>query len=88
MKPTIGRIILVNISSDPEKPALRPAIVTAVWSDYCVNATLFPDGGNDAAMLVGLGISEAHPTWLTSISQALAGDGSVGFRQWCWPPRV
>lgn len=88
MKPSIGRIVLVNISPDPDRPALRPAIVTAVWSDTCINVRLFEDGGNDAALLVGLGVSEEHPDWLTSINQASAGDGSIGFRQWAWPPRV
>lgn len=88
MTPSIGSIILVNISTNPEKPALRPAIVTAVWSDICVNASLVPDGGNDASLLVGLGISEVYPGWLTSITQSLAGDGSVGFRQWTWPRGV
>ena len=88
MTPSIGSIILVNISTNPENPALRPAIVTAVWSDICVNASLIPDGGNDAAMIVGLGVSEVYPGWLTSITKALAGDGSVGFRQWTWPMGV
>ena len=88
MKPTIGRIVLVNISTDPERPELRPAIITAAWSDICVNVRLFADGGNDAASLMGIGASEEHPEWITSITMALAGDGSIGFRQWCWPPRA
>ncbi len=88
MKPTIGRIVLVNISTDPAKPEMRPAIITAVWSDICVNVRLLSDGGNDTGLLVELGVSEKHPEWLTSITMALAGDGSVGTRQWCWPPRV
>ena len=74
MTPSIGRIVLVNISSDPDRPALRPAIVTAVWSDICVNAALVVDGGNDAALVRKLGTSEHDPYWLTSITQALAGE--------------
>lgn len=89
MIPSIGRIVLVNIAASvDDKPQLRPAVVTAVWSDICINVRLFSDGGNDTALLARIGVSEAHPEWLTSITQALAGDGSVGPRQWCWPPRV
>lgn len=87
MPPTIGRIVHVNISRDPDHPALRPAIITAVWSDYCVNVRLFLDGANDQPYLAGLGVAsthfEAHPEWLTSIERSL--NDTVAFRQWCWP---
>lgn len=86
MKPTIGQIVHVNISRNPERPALRPAIITAIWSDYCVNVRLFLDGGNDDAYLDSLGVSEDHPEWLTSIERSL--NDTVAFRQWCWPPEV
>ena len=83
MTPTIGRIVHVNISRDPDRPALRPAIITAVWSEYCINVRVIFDGGNDDAYLDGLGVSEVHPDWMTSIERSL--NDVVAFRQWCWP---
>lgn len=88
MIPSPGRIVLVNISDEPGFPVLRPAIIVRVWDEYCVNARILLDGGNDDRHRVALGLSADHPDWLTSISRANAGDGSIGFRQWAWPPRV
>ena len=83
MTPTIGRIVHVNISPDPDRPAIRPAIITAVWSDYCVNVRLFLDGANDQPYVEGLSHFADHPEWLTSIERSL--NDAVAFRQWCWP---
>ena len=41
--PTIGRIVLFR-GSDGED---RPAIVTHVWSDFCVNLYVFPKDSSD-----------------------------------------
>jgi len=83
MKPSIGRIVhyrLPNKYEDVER--WRPAIVTAVWSDNCVNLRLFLDGANDADALPIYGTDPAHPDWITS---STAG-ADVG--DWRWPPRV
>lgn len=47
-KPTIGRIVIFTVPS-PEHPTANndakevPAIITRVWSDTCVNLTVFAD---------------------------------------------
>lgn len=40
MKPSIGRI--VHVCTDANG-TVEPAIITRVWSDTCINVTLFPD---------------------------------------------
>lgn len=59
MKPTIARIVHVNIGTDAE-PSWRPAMVTAVWpqefgfhpiDQHGLNVTVFPDGENDRHLL-------------------------------------
>lgn len=44
MKPTIGRIVLWHgeVSNGSVE---HPAIITRVWTDTCVNLTVFPDFG-------------------------------------------
>jgi hypothetical protein len=96
--PTIGRIVHVHRglgfarpansnSSSLEKPIA--AVITAVWSNDCINVKAFHDGPEDQ--------------WLTSIlfgdmESALAkfdmGNGAVGVPNpdsvsfWCWPPKA
>ncbi len=42
MKPSLGRIVLFhNFDSNATKE--HPAIITRVWSDTCINLTVFPD---------------------------------------------
>lgn len=41
--PTIGRIVLFRGEDGQD----RPAIVTHVWSDFCVNLNVFPKDGSD-----------------------------------------
>lgn len=44
MKPTIGRIVILHDKSKSWNGSyLAPAIITRVWSDICVNLTVFPD---------------------------------------------
>ena len=80
MKPTIGRIVIYNVT-DAQKKAMEdsykntgkpcniqsklPAIIVAVWSDICVNLKVITDGQDDL--------------WVTSSSQ---GDGPYN---WNWP---
>lgn len=40
-----GEIVLLNVPESQGKE--RPAIVTHVWSDTCVNLFVFPDGTYD-----------------------------------------
>lgn len=50
MAPTIGRIVLYKASES----AIRPAIITDVHNDTCVNLQVFQPG---------------HDNWRTSVSQ-------------------
>lgn len=75
MKPSIGRIVHFIVTPG-ENPVA--AIVTAVWSDVCVNLRIFQDGSN------------TQPTqfseWVTSAS---FDDSAVPqVRTWHWPPKV
>lgn len=42
--PSVGRIVMYRglVSNDLSE---HPAIITRVWSDTCVNLTIFPDAG-------------------------------------------
>lgn len=42
MKPSIGRIVLYHDNSDQIE---HPSVITKVWTDTCVNLTVFPDHG-------------------------------------------
>jgi hypothetical protein len=63
MKPTIGRIVIYHPCADPRNDDVFanggvkdvPAVITAVWSDSCVNLKVFCDGPRD--------------TWVTSVSE-------------------
>jgi hypothetical protein len=46
-KPTLGRTVLFRLADAdaPGAPRMHPAVVTRVWSDTCVNLTVFRDGG-------------------------------------------
>lgn len=51
MTPSLGRIVLYHgphgYNGERGGSAIEsPAIVTAVWSDYCVNLSIIPDGGS------------------------------------------
>lgn len=91
MKPTIGRIVHVNVTREESGEALelRPAIITRVWSNTCVNLQVFLDGQNDTVSTPRTnrlqGVShvdkELGIAWCTSVTQ---GDG-VG--EWRWPAR-
>lgn len=41
MKPTVGRIVYYNIGGEN-----NAAIITRVWTDICVNLTVFNGNGN------------------------------------------
>ena len=49
MKPSLGRIVLYRgMQSNGSNE--HPALVTRVWSDTCVNLTVFPDSNSIATM--------------------------------------
>ena len=73
MKPSIGRIVLFR-SRDSNGSREHPAIVTRVWSDICVNLTVFLDYGQ---LLVQ-----------SSVIQNESLDGPNQDYAWRWPPRV
>jgi hypothetical protein len=84
MKPSIGRIVHYVMGADDKarhRCAHRPAIVTRVWSDTCVNLQVFTDGINDC--------DEGSPgangvLWKTSASL----DESMAEGSWHWPEYV
>lgn len=71
MKPSLGRIVIHRgISSNGATE--HPAMITRVWSDTCVNLTVFPD--------FGAPVLRTSQTLLTDPAQPQEG--------WFWPPRV
>lgn len=73
MKPSIGRIVLFR-TEHSNGTGEHPAIINRVWSDNCVNLTVFPDCG--------------APVSKTSVLQnESVTEGDQGFA-WRWPPRV
>ncbi len=72
MKPSLGRIVLFR--SELSNGALEhPAIITRVWSDTCVNLTVFLDFG--------------APSLKTSVTFDESEAPSAQY-SWRWPPRV
>ena len=70
-KPSIGRIVIHRgIESNFTKD--HPAIINRVWSDTCVNLTVFPDCGAPQSQTSQV---EIDPT-------------DAEGRGWFWPPRV
>lgn len=82
MKPSIGRIVhYVLASTDSPRNAgeHRPAIITRVWSDECVQLQVFTDGPNDEAEGDQGGL-----LWRSSVSM---NDVEKPGRTWHWPER-
>lgn len=75
MKPTVGRIVLFR-SKNPDdlgNGAIEvPAIVTRVWSDTCINCTVFRDN--------------AAPLSATSVSMTDDFDAGGHHQAWRWMP--
>lgn len=55
--PTIGRIVLF-VGEDGQD---RPAIVTHVWSQFCVNLNVFPKDGPDTHAGIRTSVTHAGP---------------------------
>jgi hypothetical protein len=72
-KPSIGRIVLFR-SHESNAAQEHPALITRVWSDTCVNLTVFPDNGS--------------PILETSVNQNESLEGPNQDLAWRWPPRV
>lgn len=83
MKPTIGRIVHFvqkRIYGSPEQPLITlPAIITAIWSDTCVNLMVFTDGTNSDDS------NTVNCKWITSSN--LDESENPQERTWHWPPR-
>ena len=63
-RPSLGRIVVFREFADVDCAAMqdRAAIVTAVWSDTCVNLTVFdPDGSTRGVTSATLG--DGHRSW-------------------------
>lgn len=72
MKPTVGRIVHYRVSAHLQAASageVRAAIVTRVWSDTCVNLSVFWDASDSATL----------PQHVTSVVQG-SGEG-----HWDWP---
>lgn len=59
MKPSIGRIVIYHFSENQRELSNNyqkdaPAVITAVWSDTCVNLKVLTDG--------------VHDIWVTSVT--------------------
>jgi len=80
VKPTVGRMVHYVHNGTVEAPSVAygeklAAIVTHVWSDYCVNLTVFDSRG--------------LPFNVTSVDVVQDGDSTAGRTRWCeWPARV
>lgn len=86
MKPSIGRIVHVNIGT-LDTPEWRAALITRVWSDTCVQVTLFLDLFNDSP--------ERYPALTQPCIEVHGGtyharslSEGEDILNWCWPPRV
>lgn len=73
-KPTVGRIVHYRLKEGKSKGEIRPAIITRLWTDDCVQLTVFVDGSNDGY--------DSLTIWETSVNR---GD-EVGY--WNWPARA
>lgn len=71
-KPSIGRIVLFR-GEKSNGVNEHPAIITRVWSDTCVNLTVFLDNG--------------APIVPTSVNHEENLESSTN-PAWRWPPRV
>jgi len=59
MKPTIGRIVVVNDGDDGV-----PAIVTRVHSEFCVDVTTFPPNGASPMPLISVSEGTLSGQWV------------------------
>jgi hypothetical protein len=84
-KPSIGRIVHF-VQKKPaqygEGVVHLPAIITAVWSETCVNLQVFTDGSNSEAD----GTNYPRVKWITSTS--LDASDNPQDRTWHWPERA
>lgn len=87
MKPTIGRIVhyvqekpaAYQPKEGPRALVHLPAIITAVWSETCVNLQVFTDGINSDEQYM------AAVKWVTS--SIFDGSESPRPSTWHWPER-
>lgn len=83
MKPTVGRIVHYWPGNGiaPDKGQPFPAMVTHVFSDDCVNLTVFNDGS------FPWGGQHGNPITVTSICQWNGTGKPDGMNVWTWPAR-
>ena len=84
MNPSQGRIVLFWFKPRTEGGPLisRPAIITQVWNEHCVNLQVFVDGPNDRDS-VALGEAGQLTVWRTSVRHS--DEPAIG--AWTWPVR-
>ncbi len=71
MKPSLGRIVLYH-GIESNGVLEHPAIITRVWSDTCVNLTVFCD----------------YSSVVTIKSSVVQDEDMKQESGWRWPPRV
>lgn len=88
-KPTLGRIVLFTFATPFDSDwsgrdgqgAQVPAIITAVWSDTCVNLTVFVDG------YLGV-LAQSTIVLKTEQNQKNINYDEPNAAFWEWPTRV
>ena len=75
MKPSIGRIVHFVGASPTTAADHYAAIVTHVWSDFCINLFVFANGGQEDGLHAGVKTSVVY-----------AEVPAVG-HSWHWPER-
>lgn len=90
-KPTVGRIVHVHLIApggpNKDKVVTRPATITQVWSDTCVNVRVQLDGWNDLGDAYKDFAAVSDAEWKTSVC-LLAEGAEPSNLTWSWPPRA
>lgn len=83
--PTVGRIVYYVVPAGPSLGQVRPATITRVWGQDCVNLHVFHDSG-DGAWIDGQS-RPAYEATPTSVVHHQPGDGvPPELGTWHWMP--
>lgn len=85
MTPSIGRIVhVIGPDAESNGAAVAPAIITRVWSEDLVNATIFPDGAVPLPRTsIRLHVDEEAARQFAGTTARQAASNQA-----FWPPRV
>jgi len=79
--PSVGGIVHYIMDEGNHKGEHRPAIITHVWSNTCVQLTVFTDWSNDINGSCGI-------LWRTSVLQNEGDVNPKSLGSWHWPEFV